>query len=70
MAPSWIQMLIVVIVALLLFGGRGRISGIMTDMAKGIGAFRKGLKDEETKAVETDSMVDVTPQKDESKASS
>ena len=70
MAPSWIQMLIVVIVALLLFGGRGRISGIMGDMAKGIGAFRKGLKDEETKAVEQDSIVDVTPQKDETKASS
>jgi len=57
-------------VALLLFGGRGRISGIMGDMAKGIGAFRKGLKDEETKAVEQDSIVDVTPQKDETKASS
>ena len=70
MAPSWIQMLIVVVVALLLFGGRGRISSIMGDMAKGIGAFRKGLRDEETKAVETDSVVDVTPQKDETKASS
>jgi sec-independent protein translocase protein TatA len=71
MAPSWIQMLIVVIVALLLFGGRGRISGIMTDMAKGIGAFRKGLKDEEEpKAVDKEEMVDVTPKKDETKASS
>ncbi len=56
MAPSWIQLLIVVIVALLLFGGRGRISGIMTDMAKGIGAFRKGLKEEETKAVDKEDM--------------
>jgi len=70
MAPSWIQLLIVVIVALLLFGGRGRISAIMTDMAKGIGAFRKGLKDEEAKALDKDAMVDVTPKKDESKASS
>ena len=70
MAPSWIQLLIVVIAALLLFGGRGRISSIMGDMAKGIGAFRKGLKDEETKAVDDDKMVNVTPQKDETKASS
>ncbi|KCZ54656.1 hypothetical protein HY29_13970 [Hyphomonas beringensis] len=72
MSPSWIQLLIVVVVALLLFGGRGRISSIMGDMAKGIGAFRKGLKDEEeTKSVEKDeSMVNVTPQKDETKASS
>ena len=71
MAPSWIQLLIVVIVALLLFGGRGRISSIMTDMAKGIGAFRKGLKEEEeTKSVDDETMVNVTPQKDETKASS
>ncbi len=70
MAPSWIQLLIVVIVALLLFGGRGRISSIMSDMAKGIGAFRKGLKDEETKPIDKDDLVNVTPKKDESKTSS
>tara|TARA_R100000935_G_scaffold6801_1_gene14813 strand:+ start:13263 stop:13532 length:270 start_codon:yes stop_codon:yes gene_type:complete len=71
MSPSWIQLLIVVVVALLLFGGRGRISSIMGDMAKGIGAFRKGLKDEEeTKSVDNDDMVNVTPKKDETKASS
>ncbi|WP_213271786.1 twin-arginine translocase TatA/TatE family subunit [Hyphomonas sp.] len=70
MAPSWIQLLIVVVVALLLFGGRGRISSIMGDMAKGIGAFRKGLKDEETKPVTKDDMVDITPKKDETKTSS
>ncbi len=71
MAPSWIQILIVVVIALLLFGGRGRISSIMGDMAKGIGAFRKGLKDEETKPVTNkDDMVDITPKKDETKTSS
>ncbi|MFN4023601.1 MAG: twin-arginine translocase TatA/TatE family subunit [Hyphomonas sp.] len=70
MAPSWIQILIVVVIALLLFGGRGRISSIMGDMAKGIGAFRKGLKEEETKPVAKDEMVDITPKKDETKTSS
>lgn len=70
MAPSWIQILIVVVIALLLFGGRGRISSIMGDMAKGIGAFRKGLKEEETKPVQKDDMVDITPKKDETKTSS
>ena len=69
-SPGLFQLLIVVVVALLLFGGRGRISSIMGDMAKGIGAFRKGLKDEETKAVDDEKMVNVTPQKDETKASS
>lgn len=64
------QLILLVVVALLLFGGRGRISSIMGDMAKGIGAFRKGLKEEETKSVDKDEMVNVTPEKDESKASS
>ena len=36
------------VVALLLFGGRGKISGIMGDTAKGIRAFRDGLKGEDT----------------------
>jgi sec-independent protein translocase protein TatA len=37
----------VVVVFLLLFGGRGKISGIMGDTAKGIKAFREGLKGED-----------------------
>ncbi|WP_372786835.1 twin-arginine translocase TatA/TatE family subunit [Phenylobacterium sp.] len=35
------------VVILLLFGGRGKISGIMGDTAKGIKAFREGLKGED-----------------------
>ncbi|WP_293677721.1 twin-arginine translocase TatA/TatE family subunit [uncultured Phenylobacterium sp.] len=34
----------IVVVALLLFGGRGKLSGLMGDAAKGIRAFRDGLK--------------------------
>ena len=41
------HILAIVVVALLLFGGRGKISGIMGDTAKGIKAFREGLKGEE-----------------------
>ena len=41
-----LQLVLIAIVALLLFGGRGRISSIMGDMAKGIRSFRTGLKDE------------------------
>ncbi len=41
------HILAIVVVALLLFGGRGKISGIMGDTAKGIRAFRDGLKGEE-----------------------
>ena len=37
--------LIVLAVVALLFGGRGKLSGLMGDAAKGIKAFREGLKD-------------------------
>ena len=39
--------LIVLAVVLILFGGGGKISKIMGDMAKGVKAFKKGLKDED-----------------------
>ena len=38
---------IVAVIVLLLFGGRGKLSNIMGDAAKGIKAFREGLKDED-----------------------
>jgi sec-independent protein translocase protein TatA len=38
--------LIVLAVVMILFGGGGKISRIMGDMAKGVKAFKKGLKDE------------------------
>lgn len=41
------HILLIVVAALLLFGGRGKISSIMGDTAKGIRAFRDGLKGEE-----------------------
>ena len=70
MSPSLPQMLIVLVVALLLFGGRGRISGIMGDLGKGIRSFRKGMADDETKSVAKEDMVDVTPEKEKSKSTS
>ncbi len=36
-------------IALLLFGGRGKLSSIMGDAAKGVRAFREGLKGEDDK---------------------
>ena len=43
----WHWMLFIA-VALLLFGGKGKISDIMGDMAKGIKSFKKGMADDET----------------------
>ncbi|MCR9078257.1 MAG: twin-arginine translocase TatA/TatE family subunit [Hyphomonadaceae bacterium] len=70
MSPSIWQLLIVAVVALLLFGGRGRISSIMGDLAKGITSFRKGLKEEDTadKAVEGEDMVNITPEKEKAES--
>jgi sec-independent protein translocase protein TatA len=45
-----IHWLIVAVVVLLLFGGRGKLSGLMGDAAKGIRAFRDGLKGDEPTA--------------------
>ncbi|OQW57016.1 MAG: preprotein translocase subunit TatA [Proteobacteria bacterium SG_bin9] len=39
--------LLVIVVVLLLFG-RGKISDLMGDMAQGIKAFKKGMKEDET----------------------
>ena len=44
--------LIVLAVGLLLFGGRGKISELMGDVAKGIKSFKKGMaEDPEAEAV-------------------
>lgn len=40
--------LIVAVVVLLLFGGRGKISGLMGDFAQGIKAFKKGMAEDDT----------------------
>ena len=42
----WHWLIVLVIVALV-FGGRGKLSGLMGDAGKGIKAFREGLKDGE-----------------------
>ena len=39
--------LVVGALVLLFFGGRGKISEMMGDMAKGIKAFKKGMSDED-----------------------
>ncbi|MET0314663.1 MAG: twin-arginine translocase TatA/TatE family subunit [Hansschlegelia sp.] len=39
--------LIVGVLVLLLFGGRGKISDIMGDMAKGIKSFKKGMSEDD-----------------------
>ncbi len=60
---AW-HLLILALVALLVFGGSGRISSIMGDMAKGIKSFKKGLtEDEEDEKPEQPKVIDQTPPK-------
>jgi sec-independent protein translocase protein TatA len=40
--------LVVGAILLLVFGGRGKISDMMGDVAKGIKAFKRGMSDDET----------------------
>jgi sec-independent protein translocase protein TatA len=40
--------IVVIAVVALLFGGRGKISDLMGDFAKGIKSFKKGLSDDDT----------------------
>jgi sec-independent protein translocase protein TatA len=56
MAVGWPQILLVVLLMVLLFG-RGKISELMGDVAKGIKSFKKGMAEdideEESKTVRT-----------------
>ena len=56
-----IVLLILLAIVLLIFGGRGRIPNLMGDMAKGINAFRSGLKDDKKgeEAVDAGTSADV-----------
>ncbi len=50
---SWVHWLLVAIVVLILFGGRGKISSLMGDFAQGIKAFKKGMSEDETAKTDT-----------------
>ena len=47
---SIVHWVIIIAVALLLFGGRGKISSLMGDFAEGIKAFKKGMQDDDKTA--------------------
>jgi sec-independent protein translocase protein TatA len=42
--------LLIIAVAALLFGGKGKLSSVMGDFAKGIKAFKHGMKEDEEAA--------------------
>ena len=59
------QVLLILVAVILLFG-RGKISQVMGDVAKGINSFRKGLKEgaedvEQAKTLDQSETIDVDP---------
>ena len=70
-----LEIIIILAILLLLFGGRGKISAMMGDMAKGIRSFRKGMKEgdevdtsQTTSGALVNDPINVTPDKDKTKA--
>ena len=58
---SPIHWLIVIGVGAVVFGGRGKLSGIMGDAAKGIRAFKDGLKDDQPAATAPPVQITAPP---------
>jgi sec-independent protein translocase protein TatA len=52
------------IVALLLFGGKGKISDLMGDFAKGIKSFKKGMQDDDEVVGKPSADMKIIPQGD------
>ena len=68
---SFWHILLLAVIVMVLFGGRGKISDFMGDFAKGIKSFKKGLSDEEVPPPPPPRTIDVdrrdetkTPNKD------
>ena len=46
------QWVVVLVIVLILFGGRGKISQLMGDFGKGLKSFKKGVKEDGPEVVE------------------
>lgn len=53
--------LVVGAIVLLLFGGKGKISDIMGDIARGIKSFKKGMAEEEESTTKPPSALESPP---------
>ena len=61
-------LLLIAVVVLVLFG-RGKISGLMGEVGKGITSFKKGIKEGEDQLEQeaADAAKDITPEEDKDK---
>ncbi len=58
---SFWQIAVIAIIVILLFGGRGKITSVMSDFGSGLKAFKKSVKDDEK---ENDTSSTSTPDED------
>lgn len=62
------HILILAVIALVLFGGRGKVSDLMGDFGKGINSFKKGLaessKDEDPRVINSEPRETANANKD------
>ena len=63
--------IIVLVIVMVLFGGRGKISELMGDMAKGIKTFKKGMAEDDTAekpaTIDHEPAATVSPDRSEQK---
>jgi sec-independent protein translocase protein TatA len=52
--------LVVLVIVMIVFGA-GRIPGAMGDLARGVRAFRTGMRDEDAGAAEPDGLIEAHP---------
>ncbi len=52
--------ILIIVVAVLLLFGRGKIAGMMGEVANGIKAFQKGMKGEDEEVQKLDKTIDAT----------
>jgi sec-independent protein translocase protein TatA len=45
---SWWHWVLLLVVVMVVFGGKGKVSDLMGDVAKGIKSFKKGMADDPT----------------------
>ncbi len=70
---GWVEIVVIGALVLMIFGGRGKISAMMGDVAKGIKSFRRGMKEPDVDTSQTTSgaminePINVTPEKEKSK---
>lgn len=54
--PGVLELIIILAIVILVFGGRGKISSIMGDLGSGLKAFRKSVKDDEKEGADEEAQ--------------